>query len=45
MGLERIEEIVEVNFNWYYVSDQIVIFVLEEDVLSYKDVYILFYEV
>lgn len=45
MRLERIEEIVEVNFNWYYVSDQIVILVLEEDVLSYKDVYILFYEV
>lgn len=45
MKLERTEEIPEVKPNWYYVSDQTVTPVSEEDVLSHKDAYILFYEV
>lgn len=45
MKHERTEEIPEVKPNWYYVSDQIVTPVSEEDVLSHKDAYILFYEV
>lgn len=45
MGPERTEEIAEVKPNWYYVSDQTVTPVSEEDVLSHKDAYILFYEV
>uniref|UniRef100_A0A8W8JDI5 ubiquitinyl hydrolase 1 n=1 Tax=Magallana gigas TaxID=29159 RepID=A0A8W8JDI5_MAGGI len=45
MKRERTEEIPEVKPNWYYVSDQTVTPVSEEDVLSHKDAYILFYEV
>lgn len=45
MKQERTEEIPEVKPNWYYVSDQTVTPVSEEDVLSHKDAYILFYEV
>ncbi|XP_052710859.1 ubiquitin carboxyl-terminal hydrolase 16-like [Crassostrea angulata] len=45
MRQERTEEIPEVKPNWYYVSDQTVTPVSEEDVLSHKDAYILFYEV
>lgn len=45
MEEERTEEIPEVKPNWYYVSDQTVTPVSEEDVLSHKDAYILFYEV
>lgn len=42
---ERTEEIPEVKPNWFYVSDQTVTSVSEEDVLNHKDAYILFYEV
>lgn len=45
MRQERTEEIAEVKPNWYYVSDQTVKPVSEEEVLSHKDAYILFYEV
>lgn len=42
---EKTGEIPEVMPKWYYVSDQTVTLVSEEDVLSHKDAYILFYEV
>lgn len=34
-----------VNFKWFCVNDKVVILVYEKEVLNYKDVYILFYEV
>lgn len=42
---ERTGEVPDVRPNWYSVSDQTVTPVSEEDVLSHRDAYILFYEV
>lgn len=45
MKHESVENLPEVNPNWFYVSDQTVTQVSEEEVLRHKDAYILFYEV